>query len=504
MRKFAFIVCLAGFALAAQGQQILSLDSCRALALRNNKQISVARLSKDAAANARKAARTKSLPKVDLVAGYEYSSRSINLLSKSQKNALSNLGTTGVSKVTGDISSSASGYINNMVTQGVITAEQAQQIGSLMQNMGNGPITQYLGAVGNTLGQELVNAFKTNTHNLFGGAIMLRQPVYMGGAITAANRMADITERMADNDVDLKRQSTLYNIDQTYWTVVSLKQKQKLAVSFRDLVKKLDDDVHKMIREGVATRADGLKVDVRVNEADMQVTQVDDGLSLAKMLLCQLCGLPMDEDIVLADEDNHDISESDYTPVAAADTTADARPEVRLLQDAIDMSRQATKLVRSAYLPHIAVTAGYAMSNPNVYNGFQRNFSGAWNIGVMVQVPIWNWFEGKYKVNASKIATTMAQMELSDTQEKIHLQVAQSRYKMHEARKRVQIAEKNIKSAEENLRCAQVGFREGVMESTDVLAAQTAWQQAQSQKIDADINLKLSKINLKKALGLLK
>ncbi len=504
MRTFAFALCLLGCAVSVQGQQVLSLDSCRALALRNNKQISVSRLSQDAAANARKAARTKRLPKVDLVAGYQYSTRSINLLSKSQKSTLSNMGTAGVGKITGDITSSATGYVTTMVEQGVITAQQAQELASLMQNMGNGPISQYLGALGNSLGQQVVDAFETNTHHVFGGAVMLRQPVYMGGAITAANRMADITERMAGNDLDMKRQATLYNIDQAYWMVVSLKQKQKLAVSFRDLVKRLDDDVHKMIREGVATRADGLKVDVKVNEADMQVTQVDDGLSLAKMLLCQLCGLPMDQDIVLADEDCDEISGYDTAVAAAtADTATAARPEVRLLQDAVDLSRQTTKLVRSAYLPHIAVTGGYALSNPNVYNGFQRNFSGAWNIGVMVQVPIWNWLEGKYKVSAAKTATAMAQMELSDTQEKIQLQIAQSRYKMREASKRVSMAEKNIKSAEENLRCAQVGFREGVMESTDVLAAQTAWQQAQSQKIDADINLRLSQVNLRKALGLL-
>lgn len=98
-----------------------------------------------------------------------------------------------------------------------------------------------------------------------------------------ANKIADISEQMADNNLSLKNQSTLYNIDQAYWTVVSLRQKQKLANSYRDLVKKLDDDVEKMVKQGVATRADRLKVNVRVNEADMQITQVDDGLVLAKI-----------------------------------------------------------------------------------------------------------------------------------------------------------------------------------------------------------------------------
>lgn len=38
---------------------------------------------------------------------------------------------------------------------------------------------------------------------------------------------------------------------------------------------------------------------------------------------------------------------------------------------------------------------------------------------------------------------------------------------------------------------------------TEVMAAQTAWQQAQSQKIDAQIDVKLSQVGLQKALGTL-
>lgn len=504
MRKVACFVLLWGCLSACPAQRMLTLDSCRALALRNNKQINVARLSKDVALNVRKAARTKYLPKVDAVAGFEHMSREINLLSNSQKAALGNLGTAGMQQLGTDLGSVLSDQVSSLVQQGAISMQQAQQIGSMMQQIGSGPITQYIGSLGNSLGEEIVKALRTDTRNIFGGAVILRQPIFMGGAIQAANRMADIFENMADNDVSQKTQATLYAIDQAYWTVVSLKQKQQLANSYRNLVKKLDDDVQKMIREGVATRADGLKVDVKVNEAEMQITQVEDGLSLAKMLLCQLCGLPMDQEIILADEDSNHLTApyvdaTYYTP----DPTLSSRPEVRMLQNAVDISEQATKIVRAEYLPHVALTGGYMISNPNMFNGFQKKFSGVWNVGVMVQVPVWTWFEGTYKVRASKAATSMAQMQLADVREKINLQIAQSRYKVREAQKRLIMAEKNIKSAEENLRCAQVGFREGVFQSTDVMAAQTAWQQAQSQKIDAEVDVKLSQVNLEKALGIL-
>ena len=174
-----------------------------------------------------------------------------------------------------------------------------------------------------------------------------------------------------------------------------------------------------------------------------------------------------------------------------------------MLQNAIDISKEATKIIRAAYLPQVLLTGGYILSNPNVFNGFERKFSGLWNIGLLVRVPVWNWFEGSYKVRASKLATNMAEMELYDAREKINLQVAQSRFKLKEAQKRLFMANKSIVSAEENLRCANIGFREGVMQTTDVMAAQTAWQMAQSQKIDAEADYKLALVNLEKSLGTL-
>ena len=126
------------------------------------------------------------------------------------------------------------------------------------------------------------------------------------------------------------------------------------------------------------------------------------------------------------------------------------------------------------------LTGGYMATNPNLYNGFERKLSGVWNVGVVVRVPLWNWMEGTYKVRASKIASSIVQLD-----------------------RRLTLARKNVENAEENLRCANVGFKEGVLQTTDVMAAQTAWLQAQSQKIDAEIDVRLSQVNLKKALGVL-
>lgn len=494
MKHKLLILALTTLATSAQAQQTLTLDSCRAMALRNNKTLSASRLQLDMARYNKKAAKTKYLPHISALGGYELTSREISLLSKDQKSALANAGTN----TTGALHNDIAGALTNLAQQGILTPEQASNLGGMFGQVGS-----KIGEAVNHVGQNIVDAFRTDTRQMYALSVMLTQPIYMGGAIIAANRMADIGEEMAQNNIEASTQNTLHSIDQAYWTVVSVRHKKQLAESYLAVVKKLDDDVSKMIREGVATRADGLKVDVKVNEAEMSLTQAENGLALAKMLLCQLCGMDVDSDITLADENADNIVEQADDAQADRAVAMENRPELKLLQNSADMSRQATKLVRAAYLPQVLLTGGYVATNPNVFNGFERKLSGMWNVGVMVRVPLWNWMEGTYKVRASRIATTIVELERDDIREKIDLQVSQSQFKVKEANRRLAMATKNVENAEENLRCANLGFKEGVIPTTDVMAAQTAWVQAQSQKIDAEVDVKMSQVNLKKALGVL-
>jgi len=472
---------------ALSAQRLLTLDSCRAMALRNNKQMQVAAVRKGMAEDLRRSARTKYLPHVSAVGTYEHTSREVSILSDQQKGRLGNIGTTVATGLTEQMG-------------GLAQAMQALPIGQVLgQQMGQ--MVQTMAGTLNHVGQEVADAFRTDTRNIWAGSILLSQPLFMGGAIVAANKMADLSETMADNSAEARRQATIYDVDKAYWQVVSLHHKKALAESYRDVVKKLDGDVQKMIAEGVATRSDGLSVSVKVNEAEMALTKVTDGLVLSKMLLCQLCGLPVNEAIEVKDEELS--AETLSAPLRRESLSDFSRPELRLLQNTVDMSHQTTNLLKAGNLPQLLLTGGYAVSNPNLLNGFEKKFGGFWHVGLLLRVPIWNWGDVKYKVRASKGATAIATLELEEARELIELQVSQSSFRVDEAHKQLAMARSNIERAEENLRTANLGFREGVITATTVMEAQTAWLQAQSQQIDAEIGVKLSQVELKKALGVL-
>ena len=484
MRRLLGFILLAGMAQTVGAQRLLNLDSCRAMALRNNKQMSISRVKQEIAANVRKSARTKYLPHISALGGYEYTSKEVSILNDDQKEALNSLG----SNLKNGIVSSVGPYAQ------ILPAALQQRLGTDLTNLAS---FLDLG------GQNIVNAFRTDTRNLWAGAILLTQPVFMGGAIVAMNKLADAGEELAANSAEAKRQATLYHIDQAYWQVVSLRHKQKLAQGYLDLVKKLDGDVQKMIKEGVATRSDGLSVSVKVNEAEMAMLKVSDGLTLSKMLLCQLCGIPVDEQLVLAEEETDNLETVEVTPQADFQQAVENRPELKMLQNMVDMGKQTTNILKAGNLPQVLLTGGYMVSNPNVFNGFEKKFAGVWNVGVLVRVPIWNWGDVAYKVRAAKGATTIATLQKEEAREKIELQVNQSAFQVSEANKKLEMAKASIERANENLRTANLGFSEGVISSTTVMEAQTAWLQAQSQKIDAEIDVKLSQVNLQKALGTL-
>lgn len=431
-----------------------------------------------------KAAHTNYLPKISLTAGYMRMGDEISLLNKEQKSALNNLGTNAV----GNFSSIA----QQIVAQYPDLAPLVQSVSSYLPQMTS---------VANGLGESLTDALRTDTRNMTAGMVLLQQPLYMGGKIKAYERITKYQQTLADEQLRAEELDLLLDVDKAYWQVVSLTNKRRLAIAYRDMLAHLDSDVVKMINEGVATKSNELNVSVKLNEAEMTLVKVEDGLILSRMLLCQLCGLPLDSNPSLADERSEELSATTENVTPDTKTALSYRSELAQLETAVNIYNEKAKVEQSAMLPQLALTGGYLISNPNVFNGFEKKFRGTWAVGVLLKVPVWNWGETRYKVRSARTEAAIAQLQKNEAAEKIELQVTQEAFRVNEANRKYSLSTKNLEKAEENLRTAQLGFKEGVITTTDLLMAQTAWLQAHSDKIDAQIDIKLSRAAYQKALG---
>ncbi len=456
--------------------QTVSLDSCRQMAVHNNKTIRMAEEGIIGAGYRKKAATAAYLPSLDFTGAYIHNQQQIELLTE---NAM--LPTLKFDPTTGN-------YNPNLLTGAD---------GMLVTNPQTG---QYIPSEVAVIPKE---AMAYDTHNVFAGAFTLTQPIFMGGRIRALNQITRYAEKMAIAMRNSAVQDVIYAVDEAYWQVVSLREKRRLAESFVNLVDTLRFNVNAMLRAGVATRSDSLQVEVKYNEACITLTKVENGLALSRMALAQICGLPVDTHMELEDETLNEVLQMpreltlDMTDVYAR------RHDLMALRYGIEMARYKAKSDLGNMLPKLALVGAYSFSNPNVNHGFEKKFGGGFSVGATLTVPLWHW-GGRYnQYKAAQATTKIAELALADAEEKVELQVNQAKFSYQEAFKTYDMTLNNMRVADENMRNAEIGFREGVMTADDVIGAQTAWLKANSERIDAEIGIRLCNAYLSKVIGTL-
>ncbi|TGX86958.1 TolC family protein [Muribaculum intestinale] len=455
------------------GGETVSLDSCRAMAMANNKQLRIQAEQIRAAGYQKKEAFAAYLPQIDFAGGYVYNSNDINILGADQHLPIMNF--------------DGQGYTFDLVTNPAT---------GLPLVVDGKPVPKQVAYLPKS-------AMSFDMHNVFFGAVTLTQPIFMGGKIVAMNKITGYAEELAKSMHENGAQDIIYAVDAAYWQVVSLNAKKKLAVSYVALLDTLHRNVQAMIDQGVATRSDLLTVNVKLNAANVDLVKVENGLSLSRMALAQICGLPVNTQMALK---NEYAPHTDDAPVATTYNMPDVysrRQDLHALELGIKIADQQSKIAMSSMLPTAALIGSYTVSNPNMNDGFEKKFGGSWHIGGVIRIPLWHWGGNYNKYRAARTQANIMRLRLEDAKEMVDLQVSQAAYKAREAMKTYDMTRANLRQADENLRQAQLGFKAGVQTTDNVMEAQTAWLKANSENIDAEIDVCLCRVYLSKVLGTL-
>lgn len=486
MKKFFILfICVLGVN-TVKAQTTLTLQECIRMALEQSKEIQIKQEEVKIAEHTKSEAFTAYLPKIDAMASYLHLSDKVYLLSHDKFLP-----------------------IGTVMEDGSFGFRPDQVAGTTLPNGQWVPIDENGVPFDPKQNPEKIqwkdyttiprDELAVDARNTFIGAVSLIQPIYMGGKIRNINKMAEIGVDIAKQQEILEKTEIVYNVESAYWLVVSLISKVQTVEEYQKLLIKLESDISELEKEGMAVKSDVLKVRVKLNEVNMNLTKAQNGLSLSKMQLCQYIGMPLDTDINLVSESTESITLT-YTDI---NNVWDNRMEIKSLEKLIELSDKKEKLAYSGLLPQIGFMANYMVSNPNFFNGFEKEFSGSWNVGVTMKVPIVHWGEHRKKVKSAKSESRISQLKLEDTKEKIELQYNQANFKISESDKKLLAANSNMEEAEENLKYARLAFEEGLVSVTEVLEAQTAWYQASSEKEDAEIESRLNKVYMKKVNGTL-
>jgi len=252
---------------------------------------------------------------------------------------------------------------------------------------------------------------------------------------------------------------------------------------------------------GVTTQNDLLKVQVKLNEAELMSFKAKNGVHLATMALNQIIGEPIESSIALPVT----LSEIPYVPYDSTKVQEyiENRPEVLILKQEMEIKQSLTKIEQSRYFPNIALQASANYQNPNPYDSFEADFGHNWQVGIVAQWELFDFNARKHTISATKHQQQSTQLILEQSKELFELEIKQAELQYKEALKRIQLSEKSVSQAEENLRITQNRFDEGMCKSSDVLEAQVSWLNAKTELIEAQTDLYTKRANLEKTLSLL-
>ncbi|MBR5398863.1 MAG: TolC family protein [Bacteroidales bacterium] len=488
--KKSISVALCLLVAASLWGQTYTLKEYEEFALQNSKSLKVSQERINAAENLRKAAFTQFLPSFQAVGTYTWNQKNISLLSE---DALLPVGTK--------MADGSFGFTADQISN-KWTVIDGQPVPLDADGVPFNPKTNPEKIQWKQYAYLPKSELTYDVHNIFAAGIGFTQPIYLGGKIRELYNIAKTTEEMARLQTDNRQEELIISVDQAYWTTVSLINKKKLAESYVELLTKLEKNIQAAIDQGVATRGDLLNVKVKLNEANLALTRATDGVALSKMALFRVCGLDLDGDFGLADEDISQGQAQELDPAYNKAQAIDNRFEIKELENLSKISRSQVNIARSRFLPNIAASVNYLTTNPNTFNGFENKFKGMFTAGVAITIPIFHFGDRIYTLRAAQSEERMVGHRIDEAKELINLQVTQANFKVREANKKLEAAQSNISAAEENLRLAELSYKEGLISVTDLLAAQTAWISANSDKIDAGIDARLCELYLRKAVGI--
>ena len=416
--------------------QSLTLDSCKVLALRNNAAVKNAALDVAAAQEVKKQAFTKYFPNVSVMAGGYYAA-----------NPLFEYGIDDIENA------NARQWLHNLYYE-------------------------YGAAIG------LPDRITLCENGVMAGAMVV-QPVYMGGQIVNGNKLAKVGVEAAELKAQLTEDQITQQVEETYWQTVSLIEKRKTlrqAITFLDT---LHRDVTAAAEAGLVTRNDILKVELKQNEMRSNMLKVNNGITLSTMLLCQMIGMEYSENLILTDTVSNETG-STASPEADFADAVRRRKESQLLDLQVSAEELKKKMALGETLPHLTI-GGTASYGNLVFDHFSANALAF----TTLQIPLTSWWETAHKIRQQNFLIQKAENERADYVAKMELETRQAWCNVEEAKSQVTLAESSVRSAESNLADTKSNFDAGLVPVSDLLEAQALVLQAQNQRTDALINLKI-------------
>lgn len=329
---------------------------------------------------------------------------------------------------------------------------------------------------------------------MYMAGVTLAQPIYVGGKIRAANKLAKIGEEAAEETLRSTRAEVIADADNAYWSYISVLSKIRMLESIMEQMDTLFSQVGTSLEAGMSTRSELLRVEANRSEIAYQIQKAQSGANLCRLSLCNVIGCDFD---TLIEPTDTEITPTliEYLEVG----TNTSRPELRLLDMQLEAAKQQVRSTRADFLPQLALSVGYVYyGNMKMITGkgtaeeYTMNMEDGMGMAMLsLSVPIFHWGEGRKTVKKAKLDVHNAELDLQKNRRLLNIEEQQALQNLRDSRQLVQVADLGYQQAEESYRIENERYLGGMGTLTDLLDAQGQLMQAESNLIEAQTQMKI-------------
>lgn len=309
------------------------------------------------------------------------------------------------------------------------------------------------------------------------GAVTATQPVLAGGQIVNSNKLAKVGYEVSGYQAELSRDEVVLTTEEYYWQYIGLQEKLRTVDMVEQLLASTYKDVDLYVKAGVTNRNDLMKVQLKVNSVKSTRLEIENGLSIVKMLLGQYIGMGTDDFAIAPDSlsklpapQNYKVDHLQVLPNTSS---------YRLLTSNVEAAKLQKRLAVGKNLPTIGVGASYS------YDNWLDNDHRLGMVFASVSVPISDWWGGSHAIKKQKLSLQIAELEKEDASQLLLIRMQKCWNDLTEAYNQVALAKESIATAQENLRLNNDYYKAGTSTLTDLLDAQTSLQEARDQYTDS-------------------
>ena len=339
----------------------------------------------------------------------------------------------------------------------------------------------------------------------------VQQPLFTGFRLENNARAADYLMKANEYDHRSDKADLFLNIISAYWTLYQTLEVKKFVDENVGRLQSYQYDTENLLKAGMATRNDLLKIQVQLNSATLAQIDAANDVQLATMNLNNTIGQSLDLPLHLTSSprsttgsEQESMRENDTTgsSVNLASKALTARSDLQAMQSRIEAAKAGVRAANANWWPQLFLSGNYYYSRPNPrYQPTMDEFKSTWDFGVQLQVDLWNWGTTGFQAEQAKAALMQTEYAFEQMKDVVSLDVKRQSLAVRRAEEKIRVARLAIAQADENARSTRDKFQQGLASSSELLDATVALLQATTNLSAAFVESEVARTRLKRAIG---